>query len=99
MFKGLTYMCWPSKQNMVCIQESFNCSVAVIIGEQCSDAFPLYQDYFYHHLSFKKVLLHNKWHYFIFIQKLYRLPDTQIISFSRHSNYIVCQTLKSHHNI
>jgi hypothetical protein len=33
VFKGLNYMCWPSKQNMVCIQESFNCSVAVLIGE------------------------------------------------------------------
>ena len=33
MFEGLNYMCGPSKQNMVCIQESFNCSIAVIIDE------------------------------------------------------------------
>jgi hypothetical protein len=75
-------MCWPSEQNMVCIQESFNYSVAVIIGEQCSDVFPLCQDYFIT----------------IYLLKKYCCLINGITLFL-YKNYIVCQTLKSHHNI
>ena len=74
-------MCWPSKQNMVCIQESFSCSVAVIIGERVVMHIlyvKIISSPFIFFFFKKKVLLHNKWHYFIFIQKLYHFPDTQI---------------------
>jgi len=79
VFKGLIYMCWPSKQNMVCVQESFNCSVAVIVAERVVMLIVYGKIILSPFIFLKKVLLHNKWHYFIFIQKLHCLPDPEIL--------------------
>jgi len=72
-------MCWPSKQNMVCIQESINCSVAVIIGEHVVM-----------HILYVKIILSP-----CVFKKKVLLCNTLFL----YKNYIVSQTLRSHHNI
>jgi hypothetical protein len=77
-------MCWPSKQSMVCIQEAFNCSVAVIIGE-----------YVVMLILYVKIIL-SPYIFFFFLKYCCIING---ITLFLYKNYIVSQTLKYHHNI
>ena len=77
-------MCGPSMQNMACIQESFNCSVAVIIGERVVL-----------HVLYVKIILTPC----IFLKKKSICCIINGITVFLYQNYIISQTLKSHHNI